>query len=208
MRVIMKDQIIVLVPETAEETTDVAAWRDRHPDHVLAVCGDADGIELHDLGPRSEACREPLNVVSNSPDPVLATIGNFTEAPFELDGARYRSIESFWQGLKFDDPAERRRIAGLTGADARDEGERKGYAASIRYGGAEIAVGSPEHWALMARACEAKFTQNAVARAALLTTGNRPLVHIVRKDSRAIPGVILAAIWMNLRARLRAAALP
>ena len=29
-------------------------------------------------------------------------------APFELDGQQYQSVESFWQGLKFADEADRR----------------------------------------------------------------------------------------------------
>jgi hypothetical protein len=55
----------------------------------------------------------------------------------------------------------------------------------------------------MRRACEAKLAQNDDARAALLATGERPLVHRVRHDSRSIPGVVMADIWMALRARLR-----
>src|SRR5438105_3395427 len=34
---------------------------------------------------------------------------------------------------------------------------------------------------------------------ALLAPGPRPLVHKVRRDSRTIPGVIMAEIWMALR---------
>ena len=40
----------------------------------------------------------------------------------------------------------------------------------------------------------------------LLGTGIRPLVHLVRPDSRTIPGVVMADIWMKLRAELRRAA--
>jgi hypothetical protein len=55
----------------------------------------------------------------------------------------------------------------------------------------------------MRRACEAKFTQNDDAREALLGTNDRPLTHKMRRDSRSIPGVIMAEIWMGIRARLR-----
>ena len=55
----------------------------------------------------------------------------------------------------------------------------------------------------MEAACRAKFAQNEVARAALLATGSRPLTHVVRRDSRAIPGVIMASIWMRIRSDLR-----
>jgi predicted NAD-dependent protein-ADP-ribosyltransferase YbiA (DUF1768 family) len=56
----------------------------------------------------------------------------------------------------------------------------------------------------MTRACRAKFTQHAEAMAALLGTGERPLVHRMRRDSRTIPGAVMAEIWMKLRAELRA----
>jgi predicted NAD-dependent protein-ADP-ribosyltransferase YbiA (DUF1768 family) len=76
----------------------------------------------------------------------------------------------------------------------------------VIYGGSEIPVGAYDHWQLMRRACRAKFEQNADARAALLGTGERPIIHVVKHDSRTIPGVIMASIWMALRKNLRRAA--
>jgi predicted NAD-dependent protein-ADP-ribosyltransferase YbiA (DUF1768 family) len=58
----------------------------------------------------------------------------------------------------------------------------------------------------MEKACRAKFTQHAAARDALLSTRGRPLVHQVKRDSRNIPGVIMAAIWTRIRDRLMRAA--
>jgi len=55
----------------------------------------------------------------------------------------------------------------------------------------------------MEKACRAKFTQNAEAAAALLATGDRPLTHVVRRDSKTIPGVVMAAIWMRIRKELK-----
>ncbi len=65
-------------------------------------------------------------------------------------------------------------------------------------------MGRYEHWSLMRQACQAKFSQNAVAREVLMATGERPLTHRVRRDSRTIPGALLADIWMRIRARLAA----
>jgi predicted NAD-dependent protein-ADP-ribosyltransferase YbiA (DUF1768 family) len=48
-------------------------------------------------------------------------------------------------------------------------------------------------------ACRAKFVQAAEAREALMSTGSRPLQHRTRRDSRSIPGVIMAGIWTQLR---------
>jgi predicted NAD-dependent protein-ADP-ribosyltransferase YbiA (DUF1768 family) len=159
------------------------------------------GATLVRLGPRLEACREPINVTSMSPDPIRL-IANFAPTPFELDGVRYACVEAFWQSLRFP-LEERTRIAALDGATAKRESDAQPYGSHITYLGQAIPVGAYDHWQLMRRACRAKFQQNADARAALMGTGDRPLVHRVRRDSRTIPGVIMAEIWMKLRADLR-----
>jgi predicted NAD-dependent protein-ADP-ribosyltransferase YbiA (DUF1768 family) len=204
MRVVLRDAVMVLVPQSAAEMSELKAWASAHASHVFCTRAAASGaLELHDLGVRAMACREPINIVSDSTDPAARLIGNFATAPFTLHGQRYVSVESFWQGLKFAADADRRRVAQLEGAQARAEGEKQGYAATVGYGGRQIPVGTFAHWKLMESACRAKFEQNPEAAAALLATGDRPLVHIVRRDSTAIPGVIMAAIWMRLRAALR-----
>jgi hypothetical protein len=43
------------------------------------------------------------------------------------------------------------------------------------------------------------------AREALLSTGDRPLTHRVRRDSTTIPGAIMAEFWMRIRRSLRKA---
>ena len=204
MRVLLKEHLIVLIPESADETGEVEAWRSTHASHVLHVrTSDSQSLELHDLGEQAAACREPINVVSSSPDPIAKVISNFATTPFDLDGQRYQSVESFWQGLKFSKESDRRRIAQLEGPRARAEGEQRGYGATVSYEGQELLVGTWSHWQLMERACRAKFEQNAEASAALQATGDRPLRHVVRRDSKTIPGVIMAEIWMRLRKGMR-----
>jgi predicted NAD-dependent protein-ADP-ribosyltransferase YbiA (DUF1768 family) len=146
--------------------------------------------------------REPINVVSHSPDPLVRLIANFAPTPFVLDGKTYACVEAFWQSLRFDD-ADRDAIARLDGASAKRISSTRPYGSHVDYLGQRYAVGTNEHWALMQRACRAKFEQNETARAALLATGDRPLIHRVRVDSTTIPGVIMADIWMKLRAQLR-----
>jgi predicted NAD-dependent protein-ADP-ribosyltransferase YbiA (DUF1768 family) len=204
MRVLLKDDVIVLIPESSDETLELDGWRAAHIGHVFcAESRNAHALELHGLGKRAEACRESVNAVSSSPDPLARMIGNFATAPFDLDGQRYLSVESFWQGLKFGSDSERRRLAQLEGPRARAEGDKQGYGSTVTYSGQEIAVGTWAHWQLMEKACRAKFAQNPEAAAALLATGNRPLTHVVRHDSKALPGVIMAAIWMRIRKELR-----
>jgi predicted NAD-dependent protein-ADP-ribosyltransferase YbiA (DUF1768 family) len=178
------------------------AWKQVHEGHVLLVRRQAGaGLALADLGPQPVACREPINIVSTHADPSIRILSNFALTPFVLDGLDYQSVEGFWQGLKFDQPSERRRVAMLVGKAAKDEGRRQ-TAESFDFGGRSIRVGSREHWQLMETACWAKFTQHAEARSALLATDSRPLMHRVRRDSRSIPGVIMAEIWMRIRGRL------
>jgi predicted NAD-dependent protein-ADP-ribosyltransferase YbiA (DUF1768 family) len=204
MRILLKEHLIVLIPESTQEIAEISAWKAARADHVFCLrAAEGASAELHELGPRLEACREPINVVSTSNNPVARTISNFAPTPFELDGWRYQSVESFWQGLKFPDEADRRRLAELDGTQARTEGEEQGYGTTVSYGGEAIFVGTSAHWRLMEQACRAKFEQNAQARAALLATGDRPLTHVVRRDSTTIPGVIMAQIWMRIRKRIR-----
>ncbi len=206
MKVVLKNQLIVLIPETGAEQIDLALWKEEHTDHVLAAhANSGEGLALDDLGRREDACREPFPVISNSQDPAARLISNFAATPFTLDGRDYASVESFWQGLKFAKDSDRRRIAALVGSAAKDAGDEQGYGATVTYQDRIISVGTWEHWQLMRAACETKFAQNQEARTALLSTGERPLVHPVRRDSHTIPGVIMCEIWTKVRAGLRRA---
>jgi predicted NAD-dependent protein-ADP-ribosyltransferase YbiA (DUF1768 family) len=206
MRAHFKDGLVVLIAETETDRGALATWMTVHAGHVLLARsdgpGDARALVLDDLSERSEACRDPINVVSTSKDPIARAFSNLADAPFELDGARYSSVESFWQGLKFPSAEDRARIAAMDGREARGRGARQGYPVSIEYSGECVIPGTADHWRLMEAACRAKFDQNDAAHAALLATGARPLAHRVRRDSRTIPGVIMADIWMRIRSRL------
>lgn len=110
MKALLKEGLVVLIPQSDADASTLASWRLAHEDHVLNVRADRPGVsslELHDMGRRLEACREPLNVVSSSSDPFARAISNLATAPFELDGRIYQSVESFWQSLKFEDEADR-----------------------------------------------------------------------------------------------------
>jgi predicted NAD-dependent protein-ADP-ribosyltransferase YbiA (DUF1768 family) len=204
VKVLLKEKILVLAPEAEVESAELTAWKAIRSGHVMALRIDAgNGIALVDLGPREDVCNEPINVISTSTDPAARLISNFAATPFELDGRMYASVEGFWQGLKCTDSQERRRIADLAGGQAQKAGQSQPYEATITYEGEVIPVGTYGHWELMRRANWAKFTQHAEARDALLSTGERPLIHKVRRDSRIIPGVIMADIWMRIRSKLR-----
>jgi predicted NAD-dependent protein-ADP-ribosyltransferase YbiA (DUF1768 family) len=199
MIVRLRDGVLVVTPQEGETLAD---WLDAHAGQVFRLRAIAGGsAQLQALGPEPDACRVPINVTSRTPEP-LRLISNFAHTPFRLDGLGYESIEGFWQGLKFPDAADRRRLAELWGPAARDAGHHAPAADTFVYGGETVRVGTWGHWQLMEKACEAKFAQHAAAREALVSTRNRPLVHQVKPDSKNIPGVIMAAIWMRIRDRL------
>jgi predicted NAD-dependent protein-ADP-ribosyltransferase YbiA (DUF1768 family) len=203
MRALVKSGVIVLVPETDDDMDTFAGWRESAAEHVFVLrAQERGGTVLHDLGPRADACREPLNIRSRSADWRVRLISNFAPAPFELDGRDYGSVEAFWQGLKFPSAADRRRVAELHGGAARRAGEEAIPAESFKYEGQRIMPGTHAHWKLMERACWAKFTQHDETRAALVATGSRPLTHVMRRDSTTIPGAIMSEIWMRIRTRL------
>ena len=134
MRTLLQSNRLVLVPENEEEREALASWRAAHDDFAFAMQPNAGtGATLVGLGPRQEACREPINVTSASPDPIRL-IANFAPAPFDLDGVRYACVEAFWQSLRF--PADRRaEIAGLDGAAAKRRSEDAPYGSHVAYGG-------------------------------------------------------------------------
>src|SRR3981081_416060 len=89
MKVLLQSNGLVLVPEAEEERAALAAWKVAHADFAFAtVANSGGGATLTALGRRVEVCREPINVTSNSPDPIRL-IANFAPTPFELDGECY-----------------------------------------------------------------------------------------------------------------------
>ncbi len=206
MKALVKKGAVVLVPEVGDDPETFAAWREAATEHVFVLRAQPrGGTVLHDLGPREEACGEPLNVGYRSPDWRIRLISNFAPTPFELDGRQYASVEGFWQGLKFPSEADRRRIAQLHAGEAKRAGDAAMPCEAFEYEGERVCRGTHVHWTLMERACWAKFSQNEDARSALLATGSRPITHVMRRDSTTIPGAIMAEIWMRIRARLRQA---
>lgn len=202
MKLNFRNNVIGLSAETPEEQA-ICALISAADGYVFQLHAATDkGMAFSEIGPEEDARRTPLNIVQ-SIAPHFAPISNLAHTPFDLDGQHYASIEGFWQGLKRIDPVERRAIAKLWGGEAKGRGGSVDQPAEFVYEDVTIASGSPEHWALMRKACDAKFTQNSEAREALLATGERWLTHKVRRDSRTIPGVVMAEIWMRIRAKLR-----
>ena len=163
---------VVLRP-TEDGDTELADWLSAHAGQVFRLRAKDGAAMLHTLGAEADARNEPLNITSRSPG-ALRLISNFANTPFELDGVTYAGIEGFWQGLKFPEDADRRRLAELYGSAARDAGHYAPASEELYYGGERVRIGTWDHWQLMKRACVAKFAQHDAARAALQSTGNSP----------------------------------
>jgi predicted NAD-dependent protein-ADP-ribosyltransferase YbiA (DUF1768 family) len=204
MRVILekgkKMPFVVVVAECLEESADLSLWSKGNEGHVfqLQINGEQ-SFTLHDQGRSEDACREPVNAIFTSSDPGIWLLSNLADTPFVLDGQSYESVEGFWQGLYFADEADRKRIARLHGKEAKFSGRKIPGVDHVEYQGVSVRIGTYDHWQLLKRACFAKFSQHAEARNSLLSTGERPIVHKVRNDSRTIPGVVFADILMRVR---------
>jgi predicted NAD-dependent protein-ADP-ribosyltransferase YbiA (DUF1768 family) len=202
LKLSFQNDVIGLSAETPEEA-EICALLQLADGHVFQLhAASGRGLAFSLIGPEDTARRASLNIVQ-SIAPRFAPISNLAHTPFEFEGQRYASIEGFWQGLKRAEPVERRAMARLWGSEAKDIGSRVDQLQAFDWQGVSIAAGSPEHWALMRAACTAKFSQNDDARTALLATEERWLTHKVRRDSRTIPGAIMADIWMQIRALLQ-----
>lgn len=115
----------------------------------------------------------PIVFYSKSPD--YAWLSNFAESRFTLDGARWSSVEHYYQAQKYagTETAERVRLAD-TPAKARKAGQERSLAPRPDWDAVKEDV--------MRRAVRAKFEQNRRLRADLLATGDEELVHRSASD--------------------------
>lgn len=188
---------IVVGGDGAQERAAIAQLPEGH---LFRLTRTGESVVLHDCGPEEIVRQVPINIYSQAAAP-LDLISNFAATPFVLDGVAYGSVEGFWQCFRYADPTERARVAALAGRAAKAAGKAT-PPERFDYAGASIRWGTFEHWQLMRRACAAKFAQNEAARAALLGTLGRPLVHRTRGESRSIPNVVMAQIWNEIRDEL------
>jgi predicted NAD-dependent protein-ADP-ribosyltransferase YbiA (DUF1768 family) len=179
MRVILKPGMLILAPGTDADRDAFSAWCGAVKGHVFHFDGRSGA--LHDLGPREEACREPMNIVFDQIEARWQPISNLAYTPFAMRGLTYASVEGFWQGLKFAADADRVRVAALWGKDAKQAASARPGLERFVYDGDTYVAGGHAHRSLMLEACRTKFVQDAAAGEALLATGDRPLTHRTRR---------------------------
>ena len=119
MRVVFTKDRVVVVPDSDDEREGIVRLQTERSGHVFRAFPSGGAFVFNPLGSYEEIFREPINVTSRNPDPAVRLISNFAATPFELDGDRYASVEGFWQSLRVAGDADRRRIAALTGGEAK-----------------------------------------------------------------------------------------
>jgi ribA/ribD-fused uncharacterized protein len=138
----------------------------------------------------------------NSGTSEASFLSNFHPAPFVLDGMGWASVEHYYQAQKHAGGPQFQRIRdAATAVAARALGRDPEQPVRPDWVDLRLTV--------MARALEAKFTQNAALRGRLLATGERRLVHLSARDrfwGRTRDGAgenRLGEMLMALRDRLR-----
>lgn len=151
-----------------------------------------------------------INIGSREGTELERLLSNFADTPFTFWGEEYASVEAFWQGLKFSKLSDRRRIAKLSGYEAKKAGREAPQSDTFIWQGELLEAGSPEHHRLMRQAIKQKLKQNRRILKMLLATGDEPITHILKDkegkvlpDSKSIPGAVLAGIVMELRSMFR-----
>lgn len=155
----------------------------------------------------------PLVIAWFDGDDEVRLLSNFAPTPFELDGRKFGTVESFWQSLKFVDEIMRNKVASLTdGVDAKQIGKRAPLSASqlFEYAGRVYRVASQEHHMLLNRAIRAKVAQNEAVEICLRHSYPHPLKHMLRNrygtwkvaNSPALPATTFEMILEQIRHEL------
>lgn len=144
----------------------------------------------------------PLNVASGAVEPIGKLLSNFAERPFVLNGKEYRSVEAFYQGLKWPDEAKRASTAQLFGKEAKFSARGAPKADDFEYDGCSNRFGSAEHHQLIKHAIRASIVQHPEVRDRMIATHPRPIVHKTGRPENpnsSFPGSVFTRILTELR---------
>ncbi len=155
----------------------------------------------------------------------LGVFSNFAETPVEIDGVKYKSLEGFWQMMKYpegkEDPRNkagiqwdftRDQVAQMTSFEAKkagDLGSKNMKALGINwvsYQGRRMDYRSSdkgEHYNLIYRAMWEKLKQNPKVLSLLLKTGDLKLRPDHKQGKNPPPAWKYHEIYMEMRAKLR-----
>ena len=114
-----------------------------------------------------------MEITSSSPYPYYL-LSSFSDHPFELDGVRIRSMESFLQALKFTNSDSQKGICMMSGLEAKLAGEEKREWTShleLWWNGRPYRRFNAEYNSLLDRAYWTMMQANPGFKSALLATG-------------------------------------
>jgi predicted NAD-dependent protein-ADP-ribosyltransferase YbiA (DUF1768 family) len=158
-------------------------------------------IARQELSPENKS----LNVASNAHEEIGRALSNFALRPFILNGERFQSVESWYQGLKWPDQEKRAELARLDGRAAKMVGRGAPRSPQFRYQNQDYAFGSEEHHQMIREAIKASLEQNPQISEAFTETYPRPIVHNTGRPERpgtALPGATFARMLEEIRLEL------
>jgi predicted NAD-dependent protein-ADP-ribosyltransferase YbiA (DUF1768 family) len=158
-------------------------------------------IARQELSPENR----PLNVASNAHEKIGRALSNFAPRPFILNGERFQSVESWYQGLKWPDQKKRDELAKLDGRTAKKEGRGAARSLQFQYRNRDYVFGGEEHHQLIREAIKASLEQNPQISEAFSETYPRPIVHNTGRPERsgtALPGATFARMLEEIRLEL------
>lgn len=137
MKLLVKNHLLILIPQDDDEQAILAAWKEGHRGHLLHVAPNpGTGLALHDLGPRGHTLAGPP--AGPAPDPLpedgrvlfyrrdrrrFGFLSNFAPAPLLLEGETWPTVEHYYQAQKSADRAYQEAIrAAATPGQAKDLG--------------------------------------------------------------------------------------
>jgi predicted NAD-dependent protein-ADP-ribosyltransferase YbiA (DUF1768 family) len=106
----------------------------------------------------------------------LNLLCNAAPTAFNLNDERFHSVDSFAEALKFPEGTPEREACAMAAVVGAKRLARRIRGKEFTYRDQRIAVGSPEHEAVLAAALSAKVAQHPDVRAALRETGSARLV--------------------------------
>lgn len=129
-------------------------------------------------------------------------LSNFCAHEFKFRGFPVSSMEGFLQGLKFQDPILQGAMFLLVGYTAKSIGSRKTWANTLWWQGSPIRRFSKEYQDFIKESYQAMFDQNKEFREALLSTGEREILHTIGHNNThktVITAKEFCTILTNLR---------
>ncbi len=155
----------------------------------------------------------------------LGIFSNFAATPFELDGIKYKSLEGFWQMMKYPENKEdprytaegvtwkftRKQVAQMTAFEAKNAGKLASKNMKIMdinwvsYKGKRMDYRTQEkgdHYKLIIRAMKEKLAQNTRVKDLLFQTGDLILKPDHKQGDNPPPAWKYHEIWMNFRSQL------